>query len=137
MVTMITRFISERVAFLLNDDRIQFFGINGKCCTDKLFTNYYLDIFPVSGDVKLNCFGSQQLKGELFLKTMNNFFHNTEGGSELRIGNFCRYVNDYTEEIRAEKCKHSMTLAVVFLWNPPEDLKEVPTANPARRRAHQ
>ena len=122
---MVTRFTCDKLGWLLQDDRLQFFGINGKCCTDKFFSNYFLDVFPISGDFKLNSFGVGQLKGELFIKTMNSFFQNTEGGSNLKLINFCKFADDYTEEIREEKSPNSFSLAIIFLWNLPTDLEEV------------
>lgn len=35
------------------------FGINGKCCTDNLYTNYVMDMFPISGDLLRNAFTPQ------------------------------------------------------------------------------
>jgi hypothetical protein len=109
---------------MLNENKLQFFGLNGKCCTDNLYTNYVMDIFPISGDTKKNSFHYKQIKGEFFSKVMKNFMFNTEGGTSLNAGNFMRFAIDHCEETRAVT-PFCYTLVVVYLWTIPADLNKV------------
>jgi N-acetylneuraminic acid mutarotase len=114
----------DRIGFMLNDSKLQFFGINGKCCTDNLFTNYLLDIYPISGDSQKNSFHFKQIKGDFFNKTMKNFIFNTEGGSSLKIRNFMRFCVDHCDETK-HVIGNSMTLVNIYLWHVPEDFNQV------------
>ena len=126
-MTFISNFMKElvdRIGFMLDGGKLQFFGLNGKCCTDNLFTNYLMDLFPISGDVAKNSFNYAQIKGESFNKIMKNFIFNTEGGKVLRVNSFCRYVVDHADERRAA-VNNIYTIAVIFLWHTPEDINKV------------
>lgn len=109
---------------MLNESKLQFFGLNGKCCTDNLYTNYVMDIFPISGDTKKNSFHYKQIKGEFFAKVMRNFIFNTEGGKEFHAENFMKFAVDHCDETRAVT-NFCYTIVVVYLWNIPDDLNKV------------
>lgn len=123
-VTIFTRLLSDKLSFLIRNSNLQFFGLNGKCCTEKYFSNTCLDLFPVSGSLVQNSFSISQLKGDLFFKTMNNFFYNTEGGSALKLRNFVTFFQDHSESIK-EASKLVFNLGVIFLWTFPTDLQKV------------
>ena len=64
------------------------------------------------------------MKGDFFNKIMRNFIYNTEGGETLNVGNFIRFSVDHEEETR-QVTPSCYTIAVVFLWNTPEDINTV------------
>lgn len=123
-VTMLTRMLCDKLAWFIRNNNVQFFGLNGKCCTEKYFSNTSLDLFPVSGSLVQNSFLISQLKGELFLKTMNNFFYNTEGGTTLKLSNFITFFQDHADSIKAPN-QPVLNLGVIFLWAMPTDLQKV------------
>ena len=83
-----------------------------------------MDMFPISGDTQKNSFNYKQIKGDFFTKIMRNFMFNTEGGTELKIGNFVRFAVDHNDETRIVT-PNAYTIAVLFLWNTPEDISRV------------
>ena len=117
--------ISKHLGFIFHESKLQFFGLNGKCCTDNIYTNYIMDMFPVSGDLDKNAFSHQQVGGDFFKRTMNNFLFNTEGGEKLNIQPFAQFAVDYGEEVRHFNPK-MFTIVCLYLWNIPEDMNEVP-----------
>lgn len=80
MIVESTKSVAKHLGFLLNQDKLQLFGLNGKCCTDNLYTNYVMDMFPISGDLQRNSFTPTQVSGEYFKKTIDNFVFNSTGG---------------------------------------------------------
>jgi hypothetical protein len=99
--------------------------MNGKCCTDNLYTNYVMDVFPISGDIEKNAFNYKQVNGDFFSKTIKNFIYNTEGGSSLRISNFAKFAVDYSDESASLNNNKLFSIVCVYLWNIPEDLNSV------------
>lgn len=104
---------------------MQYFGVNGKCCTDNLYTNYVMDVFPISGDIEKNAFNYKQVNGDFFAKTIKNFIYNTEGGSALRLNNFTKFAVDYSDESAILNSNKLFSIVCIYLWNIPEDLSSV------------
>jgi hypothetical protein len=125
LITYFCRALGDRMGFLLFEERLEFFGLNGKSCTDKMFSNFIVDIFPATGDLKMNALSYKQLHGELFNKTISNVLFNTEGGSETKIGSFIRYGIDLSEDFKKKFFPKTMSVVTLFLWHVPSDLKQV------------
>ena len=104
---------------------MQYFGVNGKCCTDNLYTNYVMDVFPISGDIEKNAFNYKQVHGDFFSRTLKNFIYNTEGGETLNINNFVKFAVDYSDESGNLNNGKVFSIICIYLWNIPEDINEV------------
>lgn len=116
--------ISDHIGFLFHEGKLQFFGLNGKCCTDNLYTNYVMDMFPISGDLDKNAFNYKQIKGDFFSKTISNFIDNTMGGDNLKAQPFIRFAIDYGTECRSVE-PTICNIICLYLWTIPEDINEV------------
>ena len=123
-MTNFTKELVDRIGFMLHEGKLQFFGLNGKCCTENVYTNYVMDMFPISGDAPKNSFNFKQVGGDFFNRIMKNFLFNTEGGQSLKVGNFTRFVIDSAEESRL-KVGGLYTIAVIYLWTLPKDISQV------------
>ena len=116
--------ITKKINYLLQNSKIQFFGINGKCCTESFYSNYVTEIFPISGNIEKNAFEVKQIGGKFFKRTMKNFMHNTEGGENLELSNFVKFIVDYGDSARKVIDK-TFTIGVIYLWNSPDDIAKV------------
>ena len=117
--------LANELGYLFSDGKLQFFGLNGKCCTDKLYSNYVMDIFPISGDIEKNAFNYKQINGDFFNRTIKNFLYNTEGGEALNISNFVKFSVDYSDECNTLSEGKIFSIVTIYLWHIPEDLNEV------------
>lgn len=110
---------------MLLSEKFQFFGINGKCCTESLFTNYIMDIFPISGRISKNSFTKQQAQGQFFKMVVDNFLKNTEGGDTLYLSRFIKFAIDYSHEFNEIMDFEIWTICAIFVWASPTDPQEV------------
>jgi len=124
-----TQIFVDKLDFLFHEGKIQFFGMNGKCSTDNLFTNTVMDLFPLSGDIEKNSFHHSQINTPFFTRNLKNFLNNTEGAKECTLSKFIRFCADHASE--TEKSSSSkgdnkiFTIALIFFWHVPTDLNEM------------
>lgn len=117
--------LCDKLGYMLQDGKLQYFGINGKCCTDNLYTNYIMDAFPISGDIEKNAFNHKQVKGDFFNRTIKNFIYNTLGGEKLKLQNFVKFAVDYSDESSQASGFKVFSIVAIYLWHIPEDINTV------------
>lgn len=119
-----TQTFVSKMDYLFHEGKIQFFGMNGKCSTDNLFTNTVMDLFPLSGDIEKNSFHHSQINTPFFTRNLKNFLQNTEGADNCTLGKFVQFCADHAGET-AQVAKQVFTIAFIFFWHIPTDMNEV------------
>lgn len=123
-LSRLTQIFVDKLDFMFHDGKIQFFGMNGKCSTDNLFTNTVMDLFPLSGDIEKNSFHYSQINTPFFQRNLKNFLNNTEGSNVCTLSKFIRFCADHSGETN-NIAKNVFTVAQIFFWHVPNDLNEV------------